>query len=321
MESNDVSGGPLVIGLGGVGIDIVNSLDETPYRKLCMDTDHRTIESADGTDRVMFGSGMLSGEGCGGNMNLGRSVMGRYEAKVRELISGGRPLINVFGSGGGTGVPFAVEISKMCLEMSIPFFNICIKGNNPGTASTHGNVLASILLSGPLKPGCLTTRSLQQRENEKRTHSYLPDLSRSLDIMARCYSEEARIPLPVSILDEIRKEDDPIGLSARVLGEKTPYPRDDKVLLAALSIPGDSSNRETYEIVEMLGLKGSHVPIGITISDEENAFGVFIESINSPMAFRDITGVHQIEIDYLKTLEVEGFGMDIKGTFDTDYEL
>lgn len=305
----------MVIGLGGRGAEVVGRLGEIHYGSLVMDTDQRTMESLKGTRRVLLGSGMLSGEGCGGNMNLGRKVISGYLKRIPGMISGAHPLINVFGAGGGTGIPFAVELSGICRELSIPYLNFCLKSSDPGNSE---NKIASILLSGPLRPGCMVEAAGGSEKNDE------PDETvKALDIIARCFAPDARIPLPSSILDKIREDAPLIELDSFTLSGEQPADPGKDVLLSALSLPGTQSNSETEEMIRGLGLEENDTPLGITISEDKGnePMVVVLRRDQGGEALHIGNGGPHINADYIKALESEGFGIDPEGAMDLGKDL
>jgi len=154
VAAKDIGERPLVVAIGGGAISIMDQMgDGKSYDRMWIDTDRRSKERNPAIGGMLLGNPLLSGEGCGGNMNLGRAVFREGMGPILERISNNRPIVILAAPGGGTGVAGAVEISTALKADNRSHFNLLLGHGVGGGGGMDPAALADLLLSGPLFPG------------------------------------------------------------------------------------------------------------------------------------------------------------------------
>ncbi len=264
--ANDVIS-PLVIGLGGAGCDLVASLKRCGYETLLVDTDRRTGRRHPGSEVMIIGKALVSGEGCGGNMNLGKACFKTNMDPILSRIATHRPILTVSYPGGGTGTPGAVEISTMLDRFKIPHFNFLVCRRGPSTGGMDPFGMGEFLLKGPLGPGSLisvdTSIGPPTVEDE-------PRLAQAVHLLASSSSSTAHSVLPISSWGELAGSE---TLIRSYLLEFDPsdaialpiFDQEQPVTLS-LSVPEEISNDELMEVVGRILPPQSKRAVGVTLS-------------------------------------------------------
>jgi cell division protein FtsZ len=115
-----------IIGLGGEGCSVIDSLDLSPTWSVecalwdaCCNT-LKAFSDAPPRQKKVLGLGISHGLGCVGQYELGRSVFLHEQEFCRSWLEG-KDLVIIVGSlGGGFGGGFAPELARMVKNMEIP---------------------------------------------------------------------------------------------------------------------------------------------------------------------------------------------------------
>ncbi len=264
MANDGIS--PLVIGLGGAGCDLVASLERCGYETLLVDTDRRSERRHPGSEVMIIGKDLVSGEGCGGNMNLGKACFKTGMEELLPRITTHRPILTVSYPGGGTGTPGAVEISTILDRFKLPHFNflVCRKGPSTGGMDPFG--MGEYLLKGPLRPGSLVSVDTKIGPPSIEDESIL---ARAVHLIASTSSSAAHNVLPISSWGELAGSETPIRSYLLESNPDVPSPifdREQPVILS-LSVPQGISNDELMEVVGRILPPGSKRAVGVIFAD------------------------------------------------------
>jgi len=105
--------GTLVIGCGGGGCNIVNRLAGiSSVDILTVNTDRKGLVRSRSNNRILLGDGTIN-EGCGGDIEKGRSLAKDAAEMIDEHIKGHLNVVIMVGLGGGTGTGAASIIAEM----------------------------------------------------------------------------------------------------------------------------------------------------------------------------------------------------------------
>jgi hypothetical protein len=265
---------PLVIGLGGVGNSLVSRLAPGPYGKLLLDTDSTFCGKRD-DDFVLIGREMVHGEGCGGKMNIGRAVFRKEREKILSRVIKGGPVFMVCGSGGGTGLPFCVEICRELKKEKIPHLSMIISVGARNASTIQRDTISSLLARGPMKPSLLL--SLDHGNDPGQGNNFSPEsIVRGLEILAGISGSEAVLRLPVEYWNIAAEADPDLVMKIFKVNEIGSLSRsllsgiDGPPLISAFSISGKVTEEKISRIIDELGLSGSKTGIGITVAPDEN---------------------------------------------------
>jgi hypothetical protein len=171
---------PLLLGIGGRSASMLGSIDlDDDVDLLVLDTDQRTEKRFGNLQTMIVGKAMVNGEGAGGNMNLARACFKMDMERIAPLILG-RPLVMVIiSTDGATGIAGAVEICSLLIKVGMPSFSILLhEETNPGGGMDPLH-MASMLLDGPLRPGCILIKGMiagSTEEDQFGIRSTLPFL-------------------------------------------------------------------------------------------------------------------------------------------------
>ena len=105
-----------VIGIGGAGNNIVNSMNENKLDGVELyvaNTDRQVLEKADVQNRIYLGDNY---NGAGGDPENGRIAAEKTYAKIRDITSGSELVFITAGMGGGTGTGAAPVFAKAARE-------------------------------------------------------------------------------------------------------------------------------------------------------------------------------------------------------------
>ena len=266
---------PLVLGLGGAGCDLVASLECSGYETLLVDTDRRTERRHPGSEVLIIGKELVSGEGCGGNMNLGKACFKTNMEPILSHITTHRPVLIVSYPGGGTGTPGAVEISVMLARFKVPYFNFLVCRRGPSTGGLDPFGMGEFLLKGPLGPGSLVSVDNAigppAIEDEQR-------LADAVHLLASSSSSTAHSVLPISSWGELAGSETPIRSYMLELGPSDALPLFDPEQPAtlSLSVPEEISNDELMEVVGRVLPPQVKRAVGVTVSPPGTPISVAI---------------------------------------------
>ncbi|MGA1821278.1 MAG: hypothetical protein ACMUIG_01975 [Thermoplasmatota archaeon] len=319
MEDEGASGRkPLVVGIGGVGCRTASDLDPGGFDVACIDTDIRTALRID--DVRIIGRSMVQGEGCGGNMSLGKAVFRRSLDTLREIIADHSPVITICSMGGGTGIPGAVEMNQLLRSSLIPCFNIIILEDMGNGA--HFRSLTNVFLSGPLCPGAsvILTPSNDTR-HEDAPPSSMKMVKTAVSLAARASSQTADIMVPEAVWHIFGREMRPFSLSLMDLPSAddmngvglSDLKGTEGQTLMILEIPANTSNSETDRIMDSIGGRSPDAHIGL-VEDPGRKAGFTVLSIRlsteKPGIIDDRNLTH-ITREYVEELLSDGYGMTL----------
>ena len=156
--SGEAVGGrsPLLVVIGSRSARMVHGSEMAKGSDLLvLDTDSRTERSFPDLNVVTVGSRIVKGEGSGGNMNLARACFRIDMERIAPMILG-RPLVMVIAAtDGATGIAGAVELSSLLVKVGLPSFTFLLHEEGPQGSGVDPLRIASMLLDGPLRPGCI----------------------------------------------------------------------------------------------------------------------------------------------------------------------
>ncbi len=109
-----------VIGIGGCGIDIVNSIVDKGIKGIecvAVDTDKLALDKSKAQKKLLIGEKSANGLGAGGQPDVGEKAAQEDAEVIKALFSEGHDSIAVIvaGMGGGTGTgaaPVVAEVAK-----------------------------------------------------------------------------------------------------------------------------------------------------------------------------------------------------------------
>jgi hypothetical protein len=159
---------PILVAIGGEAADIISGLDLGPdTERLVIDTDHRTATRYSDLSPLIIGKRVVNGEGSGGNMNLARACFKMDMEEIAPIVLG-RPLVMMLSSTeGATGIAGAVEISSLLVKVGMPAFSFLLHDPGPKRGGMDPLHIASMLLDGPLRPGCILMKGSSNISNSK----------------------------------------------------------------------------------------------------------------------------------------------------------
>lgn len=144
--------------VGGRSARIVSNIDlGKGIDVLVLDTDSRTERNFSNMNVLTVGSRIVHGEGSGGNMNLARACFRMDMEQIAPRVLG-RPLVVFLTvTDGATGMAGAVEMSSLLVKVGMASFSFLLHEEGIPGGRLDPLRIASILLDGPLKPGCILT--------------------------------------------------------------------------------------------------------------------------------------------------------------------
>ncbi len=252
------SGSPLLIGLGGVGSDLVAMVDPGSGADLLLiDTDHRVAKRHPALRALIIGEDIVRGEGCGGNKNLGRACFRRDMGHIIQEVNGHSPVVLVCGAGGGTGLPGAAEIALMLSGSGTPRFSFVLGHRIPLSGGLDPMAVASVLLEGPLSPGSLVTTAPEGSTLESGQMSF-QTLAWSLGIFMRCMSDGAVSRISGGSLEHMEAKKEVLGCSLELMGSGPEgiggllHSIEDEVALVPICLPSGLSASIVEEVLQRM---------------------------------------------------------------------
>ncbi len=238
---------PLMIGIGGRSVDILSTLDlGDDSDLLILDTDARTEKRFPDMKTITVGRNIVNGEGSGGNMNLARACFKMGMEDIAPLILG-RPLVVVAASTvGATGIAGAVEICSLLTKVGLPSFSFLLHEETEGGGGMDPLKIASILLDGPLRPGCILVRGGSQGSTEKDPFG----LSSTLPYILSGAGNGSDFPLQPLSWSSLREDGGPFEIGPINIPSNTG--RIDLLVpaLVSLRVPSELTTEEVRTIIE-----------------------------------------------------------------------
>ncbi|MGA1819657.1 MAG: hypothetical protein ACMUHU_01470 [Thermoplasmatota archaeon] len=194
MSVDSVAGrSPLLVVIGGRSARIVHGSDLPKGSDiLVLDTDSRTERSFGEMNVVTVGARLVKGEGSGGNMNLARACFRMDMERIAPMVLG-RPLVLVLATtDGATGIAGAVELSSLLVKVGSPSFTFLLHEEGFQGSGVDPLRIASVLLDGPLRPGCILTGGSVQSSSPEDPFG----LDRVIPHLLRASSAEEGFPAP-----------------------------------------------------------------------------------------------------------------------------
>lgn len=105
-----------VIGVGGSGGNVLNTMIETPVEGvefICVNTDVQALHTSLAPIKLQIGAGLTKGLGAGANPEIGREAALEDEEKIADLLEDTDMVFITAGMGGGTGTGAAPVIAKI----------------------------------------------------------------------------------------------------------------------------------------------------------------------------------------------------------------
>jgi|GEM_PF-1195067 len=109
----------LIIGLGGAGTNIINSVNKYGLRggeALAISADTRSLKSCKVKNKIQIGATLRRGLACGGDPSLGLKAAQETEDEIRAQIAGKKIVFLCVGLGGGTGSGAAPLVTRIARE-------------------------------------------------------------------------------------------------------------------------------------------------------------------------------------------------------------
>ena len=105
-----------IIGIGGTGLEILNSLPIPSKNKIAVDTDLDTLSTCDTNEKELIGKLLLRGSGTGSDPLLGRTAALEDRSELQRRIPKQNIVIVITSLGGGTGTGAASVICNQVKE-------------------------------------------------------------------------------------------------------------------------------------------------------------------------------------------------------------
>ncbi|MGA1866595.1 MAG: hypothetical protein ACMUFK_03920, partial [Thermoplasmatota archaeon] len=262
---------PLLVVLGGRTARSIRNIDMgADVEVLVMDTDARTERNFPQMNVVTIGSRIVQGEGSGGNMNLARACFRLDMDRIAPLVLG-RPLVVLLASTeGATGIAGAVEVSSLLTTVGMSCFSFLLHEDNVKGAGVDPLRIASTLLDGPLRPGCIIVGGQSPCSSPEEPFGLRP----VLPLILQSASNSRGLPAPQSTWAVLREDGGPFSVGL-------------------LSIPSNPSRTD----ISPPALVSLRVPEGMTNMEVRSRLG---------SAFPDPEGIHFAIITSGETKEMEG---------------
>lgn len=123
----------LLVGVGGAGCRIIDSMNVTPLTAssvVAVDTDVSTLADSHVPTRVQIGYNHLDGKGTGGDIELGRISADEDIEKLRQIVSTAEAIFVIAGLGGGTAtgaLPVLLSLTKNTDALVVCFVTLPFK--------------------------------------------------------------------------------------------------------------------------------------------------------------------------------------------------
>ncbi len=131
----DDSANIVIVGVGGAGCNMVNTLHELGVvgaRLIAVNTDEKHLKKIHADKKILIGKSITKGNGAGGSPELGRACAETDASLIAEVLGNNPELVFIAaGMGGGTGTGAAPVIAKISSDkgakvmavVTLPFKN------------------------------------------------------------------------------------------------------------------------------------------------------------------------------------------------------
>ncbi|MEA3559253.1 MAG: hypothetical protein U9R75_08380 [Candidatus Thermoplasmatota archaeon] len=144
---------PLLIGIGGVGVEIASRVASgSGVEVLALDTDRRGLDGMVDGNRYLVGGQIVNGEGAGGNLNTAKACFKLSMDAIAPMILGRPLVVTVSSSNGSTGIAGSVEMVQFLSRVGLPTFSVLIDDRRVDHNGQGPGAMAEVLLIGPLAP-------------------------------------------------------------------------------------------------------------------------------------------------------------------------
>ncbi len=116
---------PVVFALGGAGGNFLSGYKNNVVRIVALNSDLQDLKKCQIKEKCLIGKNACKSLGCGGNIELGKSVVQEDIKKITKLIRKSPKIILLAGAGGGFGSGAAYVISKLAYDLHIDCSLIC----------------------------------------------------------------------------------------------------------------------------------------------------------------------------------------------------
>jgi cell division protein FtsZ len=109
----------LVVGCGGGGSNTISRLHKmglSGAQTIAINTDAQHLSMVDADCKLLIGSRLTKGLGCGGNLDIGTRAAEMAAQNIRRQISGADMVFVTAGMGGGTGTGAAPVVARIARE-------------------------------------------------------------------------------------------------------------------------------------------------------------------------------------------------------------
>ena len=113
-----------VVGCGGSGANVVNSLAETDnFETYIINSDSASLKKSKVKNKILIGNGL----GCGCSIKKAKRYLEQANSEIKNILKDTDLLILTTGMGGGTGTAAVCEIAKIAKEQNIPTIAVITK--------------------------------------------------------------------------------------------------------------------------------------------------------------------------------------------------
>ena len=121
-QVNNLSPRILVIGVGGAGGNIINSMKESGVEGvefLNVNTDSQQLKNSKVEKTLQLGPSCTMGLGAGADPNMGKKAADEVAGEIEEYIEGSHMVFLTAGMGGGTGTGASPVVARIAKELGI----------------------------------------------------------------------------------------------------------------------------------------------------------------------------------------------------------
>ena len=261
MSGDELLGrSPLLVVIGGRCAKIVNDMDLPEYIDvLVLDTDSRTERSFPGLNVVTVGSRVVKGEGSGGNMNLARVCFRIDMNRIAPMVLGRNLVLILTTTDGATGIAGAVELSSLLVKVGMASFTFLLHQEIVQSGGMDPLKIASILLDGPLRPGCIIMGGSRPHSKPEDPYGLKPVISSLL----RSGSGIGGYSAPQAAWIALREDGGPFNVGTLVISDDPAEVEINPPALISLSVPERMTNSEVRSRLESTfgGVAGVHLAL------------------------------------------------------------
>jgi hypothetical protein len=265
---------PLLIAIGGEAADVVSSIDiGTGNEMLVIDTDSRTAKRHPQLSTMIVGFKMVKGEGAGGNMNLARACFKMDMKDIAPRILG-RPLVMIISSTeGSTGIAGAVEISSLLIKLGMPAFSFLLHDRSKKSSGVDSLHIASMLLDGPLRPGCILIKDSGERSMSHDPFGLSPTIPYFLSSTKRAQG----FLLSPTCWSLLRDDGGPFEIGPIEMDEEVRKMNFMVPAVVSLNVPEDWSTETVRNVLESAFGQKEGLHLGLTpVSGIDHICGAYI---------------------------------------------